>query len=156
MYSKKSDVIMSDLISLLNNELSTREYGYVQRSDEILSRIAALHDPSFIELLLPMFDDAAEHDELMFSIIHTIEAFEDATYVRSILHHLPEFLANSPRWATIIHMRILNSPPTLTAYADQLKSLTDIEKQAVRDVLLAVRRKNAKFEAQADSLLAAL
>jgi hypothetical protein len=147
---------MNDLIAQLGDEIRDRRDNYVQRSEEVLGQIAGFHDPSSIGLLMPLLDDHAEYDELMFSIIHAIESFDDDIYVREILRHLPGFLAQSPRWTTIIHMRILNSPQTLAAYGSAIKTLSNPEKRAVHDVLNLVRRKNAKFEAPADSLLALL
>jgi hypothetical protein len=147
---------MNDLIAQLANEIQDRRDNYVQRSEKLLGQIAGLHDPSSIGLLLPILDDHAEYDELMFSIIHAIESFDDNVYVREILRDLPEFLAKSPQWATILHMRILNSPQTLAAYGSAIKTLSDREKQAVHDVLNLVRRKNTKFEASVDILLASL
>jgi hypothetical protein len=89
-------------------------------------------------------------------IIYTIERFDDATYVRSIVDQLGSFFAASPRWAVIVHMRILNSPPTLAAYADCIKTLPNDKRGVVRKVLEAVRKKNAKFVAPCDSLLAVI
>jgi hypothetical protein len=147
---------MNDLIAQLGDEIRDRRDNYVQRSEDILGQIAGFHDPSSIGLLLPLLDDHAEYDELMFSIIHAIESFDDDIYVREILQQLPGFLAKSPRWATVIHMRILNSPQTLAAYSAAIKTLSGPEKHAVHDVLNAVCRKNAKFESSADTLLASL
>lgn len=147
---------MNDLIVELSDELRGHRANYVQRCEEILGRIAGLRDPSFIGLLLPLLDDRAEYDELMFSIIHTLESFDDATYVGRILEHLPEFLAKSPRFAKIVHMRILNSSQASLAYRSAVKKLSDQEKDAARVVLGAVRRSNARFEAPVAILLAAM
>lgn len=146
--------MLSDLITKMQTELKSHDDGYVQRFEDFLGQVAALNDPACIAQLLPMFDDDAEHDEMMFSIIHTIERFNDAAYVRSIVGHLETFFAASPRWAIIVHMRILNSAPTLAAYADFIKTLTNDRQCIVRKVLEAVRRKNAKFVSKCDSLLA--
>lgn len=148
--------MLADLIVQMQNELRTHSNGYVQRFEDVLGQVAALNNPDCIGPLLPFFDDDAEYDEMMFSIIHTIEKFDDSTYVRAITNHLDSFLAKSPRWAVIVHMRILNSPPTMAAYADRIKSLSNEQRQVVRKVLEAVRQKNAKFETPCKSLLAAL
>ena len=147
---------MNEFIARLASEMRGGTDAYVRRSEDLVGQIASVHGPKSIGMLLPLLDDRAAHDELMFSIIHTIESFDDHTYVRQILHHLPRLWGNSPRWATIIHMRILNSPRALAAYKDAINGLTGIEKQAVRDVLTAVRQKNSRFEASTDVLLEAL
>lgn len=103
---------------------------------------------------MPLLEDDAEYDEVCFGIIHTIEAFDDATYVRAIIEHLDSFLEELPRWATIVHMRILNSPATLTAYGECIRKLTVLKRGVVQRVLEAVRQKNSKFDARCDELLA--
>lgn len=148
--------MLAQLVTQLAEVLKNPSDGYVQRFEQTLGQVAALKDPKSIAALLPFFDDNAEYDEMMFSIIHTIEGFDDETYVREILENLASFYAKSPRWALIVHMRIFNSPPTLAAYEQRIKTLTDQQKQPVRHVLNAVRKKNAKFEQACSVLLAAL
>jgi hypothetical protein len=101
-------------------------------------------------------DDTSEYDELMFSVIHAVERFDDEIYVSALLENLTDFYARSPRWAVIVHMRILNSPATMATYAKQLTFLPRDRRQVVRDVLEAVRLKNGKFEAKCNLLLATL
>lgn len=146
--------MLTKLIVKLHDALHAPDDESVRKFENILGKIAALNDPDCIGQLLPFFDDDSEYDEMMFSIIHTIECFDDATYVRAIVDHLDSFFAASPRWATVIHMRILNSPSTMAAYGDYIKLAANDKQRAVRIALHAVRRKNAKFAAQCDVLLA--
>ncbi len=146
--------MLSDLIVKMQEELDAHEKGYVQRFEDYLGQVAALNDPACIAQLLPFFDDDAEYDEMMFSIIHTVEHFGCPTYVKAIVDHLSSFFEKSPDWAITMHMRILNSPVTLAAYADCIKTLPNDKRGVVRKVLEAVRKKNAKFIAPCDSLLA--
>ncbi len=146
--------MLTDLIVKMQSELNYHGDGYVQRFEDILGQVAALNDPACIAELLPLLDDDADHDEMMFSIIHTIERFDDATYVRSIVDHLGAVFAASPRWAVIVHMRIVNSPPAFAAYADYIKTLPKEKRDVVRKVLEALRKKNAKFVSPCESLLA--
>ncbi len=148
--------MLDSLITQLETEFTNQKNGYVERVEDLLGQVAALNDPDCIGKLLPFFEDDAEYDELMFSIIHTIENFDDETYVREVSNHLGDFFAHSPRWAVIVHMRILNSAPTLSAYSERIKSLTVQERLTVRNVLQAVRQKNAKFHSACDSLIATL
>jgi hypothetical protein len=148
--------MLADLIVRMQNELNSHGEGYVQRSEDILGQVADLNDPACIADLLPMLDDDVEHDEIMFSIIHTIERFDDATFVRSVVDRLETFFAASPRWAVIVHMRILNSPQSFAAYADCIKTLPNKKRDVFRKVLNAVRKQNAKFVSPCDSLLAVI
>ncbi len=145
--------MLADLIERLRGELDGRREGYVHRAEDLLGQIVVLNDPGCIAPLLQLFDDDAEYDETMFSIIHTIERFDDAAYVRAIAENLGPFLTASPRWAVILQMRILNSPSTLAAYADCVRTLPKGQQEVVRLALDAVRQKNANFETRCDSIL---
>jgi 23S rRNA A2030 N6-methylase RlmJ len=88
--------MLFDLIVQMQNELQNHGNGYVQRFEGVLGQVATMNDPDCIGQVLPLFDDDAEYDEMMFSIIHTIERFDDATYVREIVDHLDSFFDQSP------------------------------------------------------------
>src|SRR5262245_37190509 len=88
----------------------------VERFEATLGQIAGLNDPQAIALLIPFFDDKAKFSEVMFSIIHTLEAFDDEIYTREIIKSLAGLWARSPYWATVIHFRILNNPSCREAY----------------------------------------
>ena len=140
----------------MQNELNTHCDGYVQRFEDILEQVATLNDPTCIAQLLLLFNDDEKYDEIMFAIIHTIERFDDATYIRSIVEHLESFFTATPRWAIIVQMRILNSPPTLAAYSDCVRSLPHDVRAVIRKVLENVQKKNSKFNSHCNSLLAVI
>ena len=148
--------MLSELVRRLANVLQDRSPGYVQLFETVLAQIAGLNDPACIGLLLPFFDDNEQHSEMMFSIVHTIEMFEDETYVREITKHLDSFWTRSPKWAVTVHMRILNSPTTLATYTAQINSLSKAQRQTVRQVLEAVRRKDTRFDTSCTPLLTLL
>ena len=64
---------LSDAIQRLREVETNRDDDYAKRFEEVLASIADMHDPNSITALAEFFDDDAEFDELMFSIIHTIE-----------------------------------------------------------------------------------
>lgn len=148
--------MLSELVGQLENVLQDRSPGYVERFEAVLAEIAKRKDPACIGMLLPFFNDGEQHYEMMYSIVHTIEMFDDDTYVREIANHLPSFWIKSPEWAITLHMRILNSPSTLAAYRAVLKKLSGEQREAAREVLNAVLRKNAQFESACNITLAAL
>jgi hypothetical protein len=124
--------------------------------DVLLSEIASLNDPSCIRHLLKLFNDEAQYDELMFSIIHTIESFDVQVYIAQIMRELPSLFRSSPRWAIVLHMRILNDPESRSAYASALQSLQPAEAHASREILNGVKQKRKEFAARCDELLAYL
>ena len=113
--------LTKDLIDISNTPDAD---DFVDNFEDKLSEFLELNTPNIIGSLLPFFDDNSEYDELMFSIIHTIEVFEDEIYVKQIINNLRDFCLESPKWASIVHMRILNSDSTLNSYIANLKIAT--------------------------------
>jgi hypothetical protein len=144
------------LIEQLESTDSSEREGYVERFENILEQIALLNEPACIPMLLKFLEDDAPYDEAMFSIIHTIEYFEGEVFVEAILDALPWFCTRSPRWATIIHMRIINSPDTYAAYAKRLETLGPDGKTAARQLLEALKGRDKRFEDCCNGLLAKL
>lgn len=136
--------------------LRSRDNGSVQRFEVCLAEIVSFNDSACIAPLLGLFNDASENVEAMFSLVHAIETFDDATYVRAIVDNLGSLYSNSPQWAVTVHMRILNSPTACSAYSEYLQTLPVDAWQPVRSVLEATQRKNAKFAARCSQLLARL
>ncbi len=128
----------------------------VERFDAALSQIASLNDPKAIGLLIPFFDDKCRFPEAMFSMVHTIERFDDETYVRELLKTLPDLWRRSPYWASVLHFRIFNHPPTREAYRTQLAQADPSIRAATRGLLTTLRAKEPKFRQVCDEMLAIL
>ncbi|CAG0953407.1 hypothetical protein ANRL4_00219 [Anaerolineae bacterium] len=136
--------MLDRLIDTLSN-LNALSPTHTEDFEKTLSDIASQNDPDCIGKLVKFFRDDAKYDELMFSIIHTIEVFEDVTYTREIQKSLPTLWAQSPKWAMILHVRILNSPSTLDAYITQVSETSVVERHAIYKTLQAVESKWPEF-----------
>ena len=146
---------MEELIRRLK-EVQPSSQMYVAEFEGLLQKVAELRDPASICPLITLLEDNAPYDEVMFSIIHVIETFDDVTFVEEILRSLPNFVSSSPRWAAIIHMRILNSPNTLEAYARRLATSEADVKRAAKEVLTSVARKRPEFQKRVTAILGRL
>jgi hypothetical protein len=107
-------------------------------------------------MLIRCFDDKEQYDELMFSIVHTIEAFDDATYAKELVRSLPHFIPNAPRWCSIVHMRILNSTSALGAYVTEIKSAEEDTKSMLRRMIVQMGARGAQIANKTVPLLKAL
>lgn len=74
-----------------------------------LTEVMIFNNPSVIRPLIRLIEDSAQYDEAIFSIIHSIESFDDDVYISEALKELPYLVHKSPKWANILFMRILNS-----------------------------------------------
>lgn len=140
---------MCNLNSYINNlkHVSDKlhDSSHIQDFEQILADILKLNDPNCIPELIKFLDDETDFDEVMFSIIHTIEFFEDESYVSGVIKSLPDFFIKSPRWASIIHMRILNSQSTLDAFTKEIRTATKSKREAVEKLLEKINLKSERF-----------
>ena len=128
--------------------------SYVADFEDVLVEIHDLHDADSIPLLIDLSEDDCEYDELMFSIIHTIEDFNDEVYAKKVLEKLEDFYRDAPRWTSIVHMRILNSSPTLAAYINELKvSANKRQVEVLRTMLEEIGARGADLKAKTTPLL---
>lgn len=148
--------MIEPLIKHLQQYASLKDSIEVERFDATLGQIAGLNDPRAIGLLIPLFNDNCKFPEVMFSIIHTIERFDDETYVREILKTLPTLLAKSPYWANVIHFRIFNHPPSRQTYRQWLEQADSETKAAAKALLTTMRAQEPKFVQACDEMLAVL
>ena len=148
----------ADLIIFINelNAVNQKQSSntYVTNFEYAIAEIHSLRDSDSIPLLIDFFKDDCEYDELMFSIIHTIEEFDDKTYVAKVLKKLEDFFKNSPHWAYVVHIRILNSKSTLDAYIEEVKSSTEKEQiETLRTLLTEIKAKEPELKKKVGLLL---
>ena len=120
-----------------------------------LADVLALRTPDSILPLLGLFRDNTQHDELMFSIIHGLEVFEDRTYVGQILRGAPILCKESPRWASIIFMRVLNSEPAHLELVRQLPNAEPEAKAAIKALMEKINARSVQFLPKTTAVLVA-
>ena len=121
----------------------------------LLAKVVALRTPKSVVPLLSLFRDEAQRDELMFSIIHALEVFDDEVYVAEILRGVSSLYNNSPRWASIIFMRMLNSESTRLELVRQLRDADPNIKHAVRSLMQKINARSIQFLPKTTAVLVA-
>lgn len=81
----------------------------------------------------------------MFSIVHTIENFEDAIYLQNLLPALDKLFQKSPKWTTILVMRILNSTSTKDKLANAITYTSASTKDTLRQIFNTLQSKYEKW-----------
>lgn len=112
-----------------------------ERVDALLSNGSA----TLTEDLLASLSDKAEYDEGMFSIIHAAESIADAPYVSALLSIFPTLSVSSPRWASIVLMRVMNSDPTRHELVRQLRGASLPIKESVRSMCERINGVSPEF-----------
>lgn len=95
--------------------------------------------------LLSLLTDSAKYDEGMFSLIHAAETYDNIAYVRSLLTVFPQLVSSSPRWASIVLMRVLNNPSTQAEMVTQLRTASAASKDATREMCDRINSVNPEF-----------
>ena len=145
---------LSRLIAEFQGVRASHGADQLARSEEVLGRIAQLGDPASIRELALLLEDDENQDDFMFPVVHVIEAFDDTSYVANLLPLVSALFAKAPRWAKILHMRILNSAETREAYRVQLRSASSDERAAAGMVLQSIVEWRPEFRDRVDTLLA--
>ncbi|MEN1783945.1 MAG: Imm30 family immunity protein [Bacteroidota bacterium] len=144
------DILIDDLKDIVSRR---SEDTFVIKFEKKLEEIHATQNPAMISKLLDIMDDKFEFDELMFSIIHTVESFDDFTYIQELFISMPDFVLKSPRWASIIVMRIINSSQTLEVFLDTLEILSSKKKEVLKLLLNSMAKRGDEIEKRVTPVL---
>jgi len=144
---------LNELINELRKFKEHQNKESLVQVEDLLSAIASLHDPEHIPFLVSLLEDDDSQDDIMFLIVHVIEAFDDDIYINKIIPVLPELWVKSPRWAKILHMRILNSPATMKSYEERLMLATEQQKYYAKCILNGVVEWRPEFRNRVKSII---
>jgi L-fucose mutarotase/ribose pyranase (RbsD/FucU family) len=123
--------------------------------DSKVSSILGIGDEKMPHDLLALLSDTAEHDEGMFSLVHAAESVDDLPYVHALLAVFPALASSSPRWASIVLMRVLNNDNAKEHIVRELRAATQSVKTAVREISLQINRVSPEFLAKTAPVLIA-
>lgn len=147
--------MLDDHVSRLAEILSHKRPGYLSEAEACLADMAGSNDPASIRQLVLLLDDAAP-DELMFSIVHAMERWNDEPYLEAIVDSVNGLWQSAPRWAQILHIRIMNSPDTARVYLERLESAPAATRTTVCRVYEAVAENWPGLAGKVDSICARL
>ncbi|MDP9838354.1 hypothetical protein J2T09_003121 [Neorhizobium huautlense] len=116
--------------------------------DELVVRLLQLSPAVRPADFLSLLRDDADYYEGMFSLIHTAETVEDMTYIEAVLLVFCDIAAKAPQWASVVLIRILNSPPTQAELIRQLANAPLPARQAIRKVCKDIAQDSPEFLAK--------
>jgi len=93
-------------------------------------------------------------DEVNFSLIHTIEQAEVASYVQALIALTVDHGGESAYWLDVLHFRVFNDPPAVDAYVQGVRAIGPEERVLVSRYIDALTKdpRNAKFSPQISRL----
>lgn len=107
-------------------------HGGVREIDSALNDVAALGGEDRPADFLLLLSDSAADDIAMFSIIHAAESCENDLYIKAVLEVMPALSLISPRWSSIVLMRIINNEVAKREFIVKLREASPEVKQVVR------------------------
>lgn len=128
---------------------------YAADFERILTEIMALKSAEVIVPLLSCLDDRAPYDEVMFSIIHGIETYEDKVYVAHLLQRSEDLCGKAPRWASILFMRVLNAESSRHELVRQLRDKEQGIKLTIKALMEKINARGVQFLAKTAPVIAA-
>lgn len=149
---------LGELQFRLNNlrEVDRTQPNWVRDFEAALSEVNELSDRESIVPLMLLMDDATEYDEAMYSIVHSVETYPIDEYLNSFVLALPRLCRDTPRWASIILMRILNSQPATQELKSVLPTCKDVEKSSLTWLLDRIEEVSEGFVPSTTPLRSAL
>ncbi len=148
--------MLDELMRKLRSTMDFTNEKNVELFEGYLAEIRNLDEPSCISKLINCLDDNAEYQELMYSVIHTIESFDDETYVQELFKTLPNSWEQSPEWIQVLHWRIFNSENTFEEYLKYLNSLTFSQTETVKKISEFIAKSDAEFSQHTSTILSSL
>jgi hypothetical protein len=98
---------MDPLVALRRSRLM-RSQGEVEQFEQSLVALAERRDPADLPALHRAFDDSTEHIEVMWGLVHLVEAFDFVSGARAFVETVAEMSTSAPQWMTILAIRQLN------------------------------------------------
>ncbi len=128
---------LDDPLNRLRAALAAKQDGFFAEAESCLADLSQLNDPAAIPELLQLLD-ASGPDELMFSILHAVEKWDDRIYGKALLDSVERLWEMTPSWAQILHIRVMNSPSTAAVYFDLVKSAPSATRGTVCSIYEAI------------------
>jgi len=103
--------------------------------------------------LFLVFSDASEHQEVMWGLLHFIEAFDVEEVIQTFVQILPSLITQAPEWSKTITHRVLNSEKTRSLFRTVLNTLPTEIQASVRLTLQHMSEQDNNFKDKIDTLL---
>lgn len=126
--------------------------------EESLEEIGAEENVAHIAILCQGFDDATEHEEVMFGLVHTIEGYDHHSSPEEAISNFivaaPTMLPQAADWLRTMLVRILNDVNSRLLFSQLLTTSNPTAKEAIQMMLQKISAEDpAKFEAKVNEVV---
>lgn len=132
---------------LINNRLM-QNYEATELFEEAMNELYKEDNLENITYYCEAFDDNTEHHEVMFGMIHGIEAYDEIfgkeKSLNALLKSLFLFNSNAYEWVETIFIRIINSEEHMNILLNKLKELDIPQKAFLRIIFDRIKKEILK------------
>ncbi len=107
----------SNAIRRLNDNKLMRSRSEVVEFETALGEISGSPTQASLSELHLVLDDACEHPDVMYGVVHLLESFDAAEQIGALFEILPQLVVRAAGWAETLHCRILNDEAARAIYA---------------------------------------
>ncbi|UQZ34441.1 hypothetical protein C2I18_13475 [Paenibacillus sp. PK3_47] len=146
-------IMYPGIAQLYENRLLRTELEF-ERFDQALEGLAGNMEDDVIRQIFKVFDDETEQEEVMFSLVHFVESYQQEMYLTQLLESLPDMLETARNWAIILNKRILNEDHWLKDYAAIASGMPPQVQRSLAFLLEEIKEENPRrFERKANYIL---
>jgi hypothetical protein len=142
-----------ELIRKLYESRIMRTTAEVKSFEEAQRALHAMGDPAVLSDLFNGFDDSTEHLEVMWGLVHTVEAFDLETYIRELAMATPKMFPQAKDWALLLHQRLLKTEADLAIYRKILPAVPAKPRKAIKAILEEIKSTSPELSKAAQELL---
>jgi len=122
-----------------------RHPRFIDDFEAALGEVANIGDPGCIGKLLELFEDDPSLDPPLFLIIHLVESFPDNVYLSELVKSGALLLRQSPHWAGILFLRVINSPTAKEELIRASANWNDSVAESVASILEVIEQDNPEL-----------
>jgi Immunity protein 30 len=126
------------LVEVLEANRLLRSPDQVVLFEQALEKLAQNPDPADLPSLHLILDDACEHSEVMFGLVHFLESFDLQEQVQAFIQVMPDLVKRAAEWAAILHSRIMNDQIARAVFEERVRSMHTQKQDEIYKVLASI------------------
>jgi hypothetical protein len=145
---------------LIDNRLMQNEEA-ISLFEEAMDELFQEKTIDIIPIFIKAFDDNTEDFEVMFGMIHGIEALDNIfglnNSINTLFQSVSLFREEAEEWAETIFIRILNNEKAKNILKNEIDKLSSIDKSIIISILSRIKEEDKdEFEATVNEVLSVL
>lgn len=126
----------NSLIEVLEANRLLRSSDEVALFEQTLEKLAQNPDPTDLPSLHLILDDACQHPEVMFGLVHFLESFDLQAQVQAFIQVMPDLVKRAAEWTAILHSRMMNDDVARSAFEERVQMINKQDQDVIQHFLV--------------------